>query len=276
MRSIVSMTLFVAVILLVAGCGEKQLKYNAAMAETQAAECKIILTKASLDRDRAQVELDECEADVVKLVEKIHSRGDNLNELELRLNKVKQTAEQSTAKLEVMQASRERKNEMFRELLQYFKSHVSAGLLKVELNDGLLALVLNDDTIFETHKKKLDRVSKNGKRVLADISKTLQRIEGRTFMIVAHMDDKKPYKRFKTVSHLSLLRAEAVRKQMIKAGLSGSLLGMASFGSSRPRMTGKHKAAVKANRRVEIWIFPNREEAPEYDPAILEEELGNL
>ena len=276
MKFIAHLAALAAVILCVSACGEKQLKYNAAVAETQAAECKTVLTKAILDRDRAKMELDECEADVVKLVEKIHSRGDNLNELELRLNKVKQTAEQSTAKLEVMQASRERKDEMFRELLQYFKSHVSAGLLKVELKDGLVALVLEGDKIFESHKKKLDRVSKNGGRILADLSKTLQRIEGRTYMVVAHVEDKKPDKRYKTASRLSLLRAEAVRKSMVKAGLSGSLLGMAAFGSSRPRMSGKHKAAVEANRRVEIWIFPNREEAPEYDPAILEEELGGL
>ncbi|AUC86064.1 hypothetical protein CW731_12580 [Polaribacter sp. ALD11] len=99
---------------------------------------------------------------------------------------------------------------------------------------------------FETNSDKIQNISYNTIDKIITLMKQVPNIK---FLIEGHTDDRNS-DRYNT--YLSQRRANAVRKYMIKEGISNESLSAKGFGESRPKFSNDNAGGRQLNRRVEI------------------------
>jgi len=91
---------------------------------------------------------------------------------------------------------------------------------------------------------------------IARIAKDLKRRSSReSVLIVGHTDD---VGLVQTNQRLSLARAAAVRKALIKRGVLPVMLSVLGVGATEPAINDKTEEARAKNRRVEFWLTKNK------------------
>lgn len=97
---------------------------------------------------------------------------------------------------------------------------------------------------------RLDLDSK-AKAILDGVAEVLKRDPGRPVILEGHADHRGSREYNLAVGER---RAQAVRHYLVSQGIDGGRINILSFGQERPKVEGRTKAAMAANRRVVIRL----------------------
>src|SRR6478609_368477 len=122
-------------------------------------------------------------------------------------------------------------------------TRVGEGIL-ITFDSGLL-FPLNSSTLSATTKENL-----------TDLSKTLNKYEDTNVLIEGHTDSSGEDAYNTTLSNK---RAAAVEDFLVAEGVKGSRTTTKGYGESQPISSNETEAGRKANRRVEVAIYANKE-----------------
>ncbi len=152
----------------------------------------------------------------------------------------------------------EQRAAQFRELVAKFRAMTDAGMLQVEIRDGLMLLKLPDGILFNPGKTD---VKPAGKDALAKVTQVLLGFPGRKFQVAGHTDNVPiKGKRFRSNWELSAARAVEVVRLMIDAGMPPARLSAAGYADQLPVAPNDTGASRMHNRRIEIVVVPNLDE----------------
>jgi len=117
-----------------------------------------------------------------------------------------------------------------------------------------------DKILFDPGK---DRIKKEGKQALLEVTKILAEIPDRAFQVAGHTDNVPiRSRRFKSNWELSAARAVNVVKFMAKNGMEGKRLSAAGYSEYDPVKDNSTDEGRTFNRRIEITLMPSIEELP--------------
>lgn len=197
-------------------------------------------------REKIAAQSQSADAQRRELMDKIALLGRDVDETRRLLDQMKRARD-----------SAEQRAAQFRDLVAKFRTMSEAGMLEVEIRDGLMLLKLPDGILFSAGKTD---VKPAGKEALTKITHVLMGI-GRKFQVAGHTDDV-PIKsrRFRSNWELSSARAVEVVRLMIDAGMDPTRLSAAGYADTLPVAANDTPAARMRNRRIEIVVVPNLDE----------------
>lgn len=151
----------------------------------------------------------------------------------------------------------------YKSLLARFQPLIDSGKLRVRIVDGRMVVDLATDILFASGSAEL---SPEGKAAIMAVSSVLTSIPDREFQVEGHTDDV-PIKTTQYPSNWELAsgRSVTVVKTMIEAGLPGTRISAASFGSEHPEMANNTDAGRASNRRIQIVVVPDLSALPGFD-----------
>lgn len=151
-------------------------------------------------------------------------------------------------------------NELERErrITQKLQRLIDAGKLRVHTRAGRLALELPGDIHFASGRADL---TPDGAATLAEVAGVLKGEQDRFFVVEGHTDNVPiAVSGFRSNWHLGATRAETAREALVKAGLEGSKLAIATWADLLPACPEVDtKECRQRNRRVEILLLPRFE-----------------
>jgi len=214
-----------------------------------------------------QAQLDEQTAINAKLRAELERLGKNVDSILKEKGTIAKALDDAKGRLDELrkaQAAAEARAELFRKLVEKFKSLVDAGQLKIATRAGRLVLQLPNDVLFDSGQTVIKPA---GKEALKDIARVLKTVQGRSFQVAGDTDNvpiQTP--RFPSNWELSTARAVEVVKLLVAQGVDPRAVSAAGYGEFDP-ITGNETAEGRArNRRIEITLQPNLDElvaAPE-------------
>jgi len=121
----------------------------------------------------------------------------------------------------------------------------------VELKDNVITM--SSDITFQPGQATL---TPQAEKALAEIAHAVQKRQFKAIRIEGHTDSD-PIKRsgWESNQHLSLARAESVRKMLAQQGIQLSLMETVGHGATKPREPNKSAEGKARNRRVEIVLI---------------------
>lgn len=230
-------------------------------------------------RDAATLEADGARAD---LVSKLGSSEDHNAELGGRLEAASRALDSLRGKngelsaelaslrmriedLRVAQVAAEARAARQRAILESFRALMDAGDLDVEIADGRILLVLENDVLFDAGRARL---SADGKRVVAAVGSQLAGMKELEFQVGGHTDDAPiQTERFPSNWELSTARAVEVVRLLEASGVDPQRLSAAGFGEHRPAASNEDDEGRARNRRIEIALVPDLAPVLEAAPA---------
>lgn len=133
------------------------------------------------------------------------------------------------------------------------------GAARFRLDErGLVVSIITDAVLFPADSAKLER---EGQKVLAAIAPVLQDADNR-LMVEGHTNTVpvKP-KNFTSEWHLSSARAATVVRYLEGRGIPSDRMGVGGYGDTRPLPIRPGERADELNRRVEVVVLSNLDEA---------------
>ncbi|MCB9643591.1 MAG: OmpA family protein [Myxococcales bacterium] len=202
---------------------------------------KLKMLSEKLQSQLTQIKLarQQCEERVRALADK----GDE------KTRKLQQALEQ----VQKLQDIANRRKALFDRLRASFKSMTDAGKLRVSMVRGMLVVQLEEKILFASGQSSVKR---EGSEAIAQLTEILKGMN-RRWQIAGHTDSVgKP-----TVNwSLSVQRALAVLRVMLKTGMPPELISAAGFGQYQPTASNDSKEDRARNRRTEIVLVPNLQE----------------
>ncbi|SDH36268.1 flagellar motor protein MotB [Microbacterium sp. 77mftsu3.1] len=123
---------------------------------------------------------------------------------------------------------------------------------------GLTVGLVSSDTFFEPNSTRL---STKARRALSAIGRVVAP-DSRDLSIEGHADYRRPGGAFPTNWELSASRATGVLRYLVEAsGVGSTRVQSVGFGSSRPIAKGSSYQALAQNRRVDIVVLSDADEA---------------
>jgi len=235
--------LFVMVLVAGAGCVKKS-THQQAMAGLQQ------------QLDDANGRIKTLEGDVASL-----TSGKSTTEQELDKVRIEKAAtEADLAELQAMREADQKRIAAFQDLQDRFKSLVDAGDLEIAFRKGQMTLKLPSGVLFPSASAEL---SEAGQKTLAKVTKVLQGLGRRRFVVAGHTDTVPiETEQFKNNWYLSSARAVSVVEFMIAQGFPADLLAAAGYADKDPVASNKSKKGRQKNRRIEIILVPDLSDLP--------------
>jgi flagellar motor protein MotB len=187
------------------------------------------------------------EAENAKLSAKNSSLSDDLaseQSARYREAEAREKAEaESLAKDATIRALAERRRQMREDL-------ASTPGVSYDENDNIITI--SSDITFKPGQATL---TAQAEKTLAEVARAVQQRQFRAIRILGHTDSD-PIKRsgWDSNEHLSLARAESVRKMLANQGIQPTLMETKGLGASKPIDSNKTAAGKARNRRVEIVL----------------------
>lgn len=123
--------------------------------------------------------------------------------------------------------------------------------VEVRYTKGRLSMGVDNSVTFDSGSTTLKDSSHRVLRNVANVMK--ERFAGRRFFIEGHTDTdpiSKTKDKFRDNVHLSMERADAVRRYLVQQGVPESAIAVVGYGQHEPRDGGRKER----NRRVEIVV----------------------
>jgi chemotaxis protein MotB len=159
------------------------------------------------------------------------------------------------ARLRAVEEEQRRRNEIYRDFVERFRTMIDAGELTVVVEGGRIVIKLPEDILFESGKAE---VSDDGRATLAKIAAGLASFKDRRFQVEGHTDNV-PIRgaRYASNWELSSSRSLAVVHLLLGAGVAPENLSAAGYGEFQPRAPNDSKENKALNRRIAIVMLPN-------------------
>jgi chemotaxis protein MotB len=217
-------------------------------------------------RDRLQKQLDEAQALVLDLKQRLEKLGQNVDKLAHEKGQLDATLSDAKARLEELRKQKlaaEARAQTFRNLVAQLRSMIDAGQLKVVIRDGRMIIALPNDVLFDSGKTM---IKPDGQAALAQVAQVLAGIADRHFLIAGDTDDVPIHtSHFPSNWELSTARAVEVVKLLVDKGVKPELVAAAGYGQFDPLAPNDSPEHRAQNRRIEIVLQPNLGDLPPLD-----------
>lgn len=258
-----AITLFFAGSALLGACHPTQAEYDSLQREK--AELQRQLTEASGERDRLRTDLD---ALTTRANDLEHRLGDTTTDRERLQREGAQTqseleaARQREAELRRRQLQQDARMAVFRNMLEQFRSMITAGQLRVRVVRGRMVIELPAGILFDSGRAEL---KPEGQQVLTQVATVLRQINNRDFLVAGHTDNQRIGRggRYEDNWDLSAARAATVVRFLAQNQIPAEHLGAAGYAEFQPARANDTDDNRAQNRRVEIVLMPNIEELPD-------------
>ncbi len=224
------------------------------------------LQSARGERDRLQKQLDDAQALVLDLKQRLEKLGQNVDKLAHEKGQLDATLADAKARLEDLRkqkAAADARMATFRNLVAKLRSMIDAGQLKVVIRDGRMIIALPNDVLFDSGKTA---IKPDGQAALTQVAAVLATIPDRHFLVAGDTDDVPIHtSRFPSNWELSTARAVEVTKFLVDKGMKPGVLAAAGFGEWDPVAPNDTPEQRAQNRRIEIVLEPNLSDLPSLD-----------
>lgn len=224
---------------------ERLLKNHNRLLSNSAAESDKLskdLTQRSKDLLKIETDLQESRREIDKLSADVAAREARVQELE------KVLAEKDSAVNQL-------RNKVQNALLNFKEKDLS-----IEIKNGKVYVSLAEQLLFGSGSYKVDE---KGKDALAKLSEVLKQNNDVNVMVEGHTDDVPVAPNTNCLEDnwdLSVLRATAIAKILMKEGVEPTNITAAGRGETQPLEVGKTREIRSRNRRTEIILTPNLDE----------------
>jgi chemotaxis protein MotB len=229
-------------------------------------DAKTHLTSARGERDHLQKQLDDAQALVLDLKQRLEKLGQNVDKLAHEKGQLDATLADAKARLEDLRKQKqaaEARAQTFRNLVAQLRSMIDAGQLKVIIRDGRMIIALPNDVLFDSGKTA---IKPDGVAALTQVAQVLATIADRHFLVAGDTDDVPIHtSRFPSNWELSTARAVEVVKLLVDKGVKPELLAAAGYGQFDPVAANDSPEHRAQNRRIEIVLQPNLADLPPLD-----------
>jgi chemotaxis protein MotB len=229
-------------------------------------DAKTHLTSARGERDHLQKQLDDAQALVLDLKQRLEKLGQNVDKLAHEKGQLDATLADAKARLEDLRKQKqaaEARAQTFRNLVAQLRSMIDAGQLKVIIRDGRMIIALPNDVLFDSGKTA---IKPDGVAALTQVAQVLATIADRHFLVAGDTDDVPIHtSRFPSNWELSTARAVEVVKLLVDKGVKPELLAAAGYGQFDPVAANDSPDHRAQNRRIEIVLQPNLADLPPLD-----------
>ena len=241
-------------------------KQSSAELQSQLADARAELDKASADRTALRKQLDDGTQLVTTLKQRLEKLGQNVDSLVKERGQLTQAMADTTARLEDLRkqkAASDARAATFRGLIAKLRSMIDTGQLKVVIRNGRMIIALPNDILFDSGRTE---VKADGKVALAKVAQVLATVTDRDFLVAGHTDDV-PIKTglFPSNWELSTRRAVEVVHFLIAQGMRPKVLAAAGYGEFDPSVPNDSPDHRAQNRRIEIVLQPNLADLPPLD-----------
>jgi chemotaxis protein MotB len=258
-----AIALFFAGSAALSACHPTQAEYDTVQREK--AELQRQLTEASGERDRLRTDLD---ALTTRATDLEHRLGDTTTDRERLQREGAQTqseleaARQREAELRRRQLQQDARMAVFRNMLEQFRSMITAGQLRVRVVRGRMVIELPAGILFDSGRAEL---KPEGQQVLTQVATVLRQIGNRDFLVAGHTDNQRIGRggRYEDNWDLSAARAATVVRFLAQNQIPAEHLGAAGYAEFQPARANDTDDNRAQNRRVEIVLMPNIEELPD-------------
>jgi chemotaxis protein MotB len=166
---------------------------------------------------------------------------------------------QALAEVRRLQAAAESRARVFRETALRLKRMIDSGELSVSLRGGRMVVSLPDDVLFDSGKRQINA---RGREVLTQVASVLVAFSDRHFQVAGHTDsDPIRFSGFESNWQLSVERGLKVVELLVKSGMRPESLSIGGYGEFDPVASNDNKENKRLNRRIEIALQPNIDEA---------------
>jgi chemotaxis protein MotB len=144
------------------------------------------------------------------------------------------------------------------DLAKSLESEIAKQDAAIRLIRDQLAVTMSEQVVFNSGQTTL---SPDGQKLLKQLAETLKTVSDKHIRIEGHTDSKgigpKLRERYPTNWELSTARAASVVRYLVQeGGLGRENLTAVGYADTRPVAPNDTKAGRKANRRIEIVLFP--------------------
>jgi chemotaxis protein MotB len=247
------------------GCGIPEEQHQATLDALKKAKAEMAADKKACSEAKAELERKNktLGAENAVMKARLVALGQDLTQLKTKAGAMVEdisAKEKQIAELLKQQEAARQRAAMFKDLLSKFKAMIDSGQLKVEVRKGRMLVKMSDKILFDPGK---DDIKKEGKTALAEVTKILVGIAGRSFQVAGHTDNV-PIKSRKFPSNweLSNSRALKVVRYMIDNGMDAARISAAGYGEFDPVGDNSTDDGKQLNRRIEITLMPSLEELP--------------
>lgn len=169
-------------------------------------------------------------------------------------------------RVERLDARLDRQQAQAKELMADLKPLIDRGVLKVEVAKGRVTIAVASDVLFASGSAEL---TESARRDVAEVARVLARRASEYHFQVEGHTDSEPIRTaaFPDNWYLGAARAIAVAQQMITSGFPRDHLSAASFADTRPVAPNSSEAGRRQNRRIEIVLLPDLQEAGQARPT---------
>lgn len=229
-------------------------------------------TKKSLaDLEQEKAKLDEQTKDLTakldasqKLAVLVPERDDEITKFKQALaaqsDQIKSEAAEK-ARLEQERATKEAEIERLTStqaaLAKSLEEEIAKGDIRIKQVKDRLTINMVDRLLFDSGQAV---VKTSGLKVLKQVSDILKNVTDKQIRIEGHTDNvpigSGLRDRFSTNWELSTARATSVVRYLEKAGVDRANLSAAGYADTRPIMSNDTEEGKKANRRIEISLYP--------------------
>lgn len=163
--------------------------------------------------------------------------------------------EERVENLRRLQDEAERRQELYEDIVERFRSLIDSGQLEVTNERGRLVLNLPQDILFRPGRAE---VGDDGEDALSEIAGVLADLTDRRFQVEGHTDNVPiATSRFPSNWELSAARAMSVVKLLVASGMAPQQLSGAGYGEYAPRASNESDEGRALNRRIEIVLLPD-------------------
>lgn len=237
-------------------CGHSEQEWQAKLREQQ--ELQRQLTDVTGERDRIRAELNALTERTNEMDRRL---GDITGERDRTASEL-QSAQQREAELRRRQQQQEARLATYRNMLQQFRSMITAGQLRVRVVRGRMVIELPAGILFDSGRAEL---KPEGQQVLTQVATVLRQIRDRDFLVAGHTDNQRIGRggRYEDNWDLSAARSTTVVRFLAQNQVPVEHLGAAGYAEFQPARANDTDENRAQNRRVEIVLMPNIEELPD-------------
>lgn len=217
--------------------------------DTRSAELKSMTE----DKNRLETIKGQLETKISKLAQLRAQCLQDLKSLAAKGGKLSKRLTQAIEQIQRLQAIAKKRSDILNRLRASFKTMVDAGKLRVKMVKGLLVVQLAEKILFASGKSVL---KSEGKQAIAQVASLLKDMK-RRWQVAGHTDSKgSPSVNW----YLSVQRARAVHKVMLKNDMPPEYISIAGFGQYDPTAPNDTPENRSLNRRTELVLLPNLQE----------------
>lgn len=155
----------------------------------------------------------------------------------------------------------------FRKLMADLQPLMRNKTLELKFVEGRASIGMSSDILFASGS---DKLSIDGKRHIAEVTRILATRTRQTFQVEGHTDSEPINSReFDSNYHLGASRAINVVMHMMASGMPSDRISAASYGATKPVAANRPGTMIQ-NRRIEIVLVPDLSDMPGYDELMRE------